>query len=109
MTDADRYRRLKELFLVASELAPTECGPFLVELGQHEPEIAADVRELLAHDAEPMSHWLDGAVMLAVEATRAEPGAAGTAAPWRELQAGGELGGERGYRLLGVLGQGGMG
>jgi serine/threonine-protein kinase len=92
---ADRWRTLSPFLDEALEIANGERAAWLASIRARDPVLAADLQLLLAeHDALDESHFLEGAVPLA-------PGTA----PAPSL-AGQILGA---YRLVSLIGQGGMG
>ncbi len=97
MTDPARWARIQELFHRAAEMREAERRPFLETACGDDPSLVAEVLALLREDAGPES-LLD----------RGLPGAA--AAVLRDPAGGREPRATFGpYRVLGVLGEGGMG
>jgi eukaryotic-like serine/threonine-protein kinase len=94
--DSDLWRRLSPYLDEALEIDPEQRPAWLASVGATNPEIAASLRLLLAdHKAIEDSGFLEGVVQVAVRAAPAPPSLAGQV-----------LGA---YRLLSLIGQGGMG
>ena len=93
--DLERHRRAKELFLSACELSGVERERHLLAACGDDPALRAEVQSLLALDAATGRDFFRAA---------AEPSSAPAG-----VGTGGRLGGERSYRLLEPLGEGGMG
>jgi serine/threonine protein kinase/Tfp pilus assembly protein PilF len=92
--DPDRWRTLSPYLDEALEIDPEQRPAWLAALGRTEPDVAADLRVLLAgSDAIDNSGFLEGVVQVAVR--QSTPSLAGQV-----------LGA---YRLLSLIGQGGMG
>ncbi|OYW19542.1 MAG: hypothetical protein B7Z55_08655, partial [Planctomycetales bacterium 12-60-4] len=47
--DADRYQKVKALFIEAAELSPAEREAFIVRACGDQPELVAELRSLLSH------------------------------------------------------------
>jgi serine/threonine-protein kinase len=93
--DSERHRRAKELFLSACELSGVERERHLLAACGDDAALRAEVQSLLRLDAATGRDFFRAA---------AEPPSAPA-----DVGAGARLGGERSYRLLEPLGEGGMG
>lgn len=99
--DAARWARLKELFAQIADLPAAERAAALARVAADDPALATDVKALLAEDAAP-AHKVDPGgelVRRAVEQAARDAAEHAAALP--------ETIGE--YRVLGLLGEGGMG
>ncbi len=92
-----RWERVQALFHEALERAPEDRGPFVEQEAGPDPELIADVMGMLAHDGD-QAPMLDRGVAVTAEAILGR---------LDEAQLGKQLFGP--YRLIRVLGEGGMG
>jgi serine/threonine-protein kinase len=97
MTDAERLRRIEELFHRALERAPNEQAAFLAQVCNGDEELRREVESLLAASEQGWSGM--------------EKAVAGLAAEWSERQKPQAVGARTlgPYQLLSLLGKGGMG
>ena len=112
MSDA-RYQRIKQLMLAARELSPSERAEYLAGACGGDEDLRREVESLLEHDAgapsflDPRDPDSAGHRVAPGESARSQPPAGDASAA--EVEPPGDLGRLGPYRLLRLLGEGGMG
>ena len=105
----ERYQQVKQLFVQVCELPPDQRAAHLERACAQDAELRAEVETLLAHDGQPLP--IEPKISAASALARLGDGAAG-GSTGSALRGGvdAELPEQVGrYRILGLLGQGGMG
>jgi WD40 repeat protein/predicted Ser/Thr protein kinase len=105
----ERYQKVKQLFGEVCELAPQQRAAHLERVCAQDAELRAEVETLLAHDGQPLP--VEPRISAASALARLGAGATGSSASF--AFSGGVDGGLPDrvgrYRVLSLLGQGGMG
>jgi len=99
--NGERYVRVKEILLAALELPPAERGAFLARACGGDPALRAEIEALLAQEQTPAAIVRSGALAEGIGgALRAALEGLGPRAAPEQIGP---------YRILGPLGEGGMG